>query len=235
MEEQEGKPSITITFHEEHVPIGLIIGALREGLRTSHEMRLVGIDNECEADDVSVVSVQLRIKPVERDGQDEASVRFDASDRLNAHCDLLDALDVPNGKKAIAIALHTHWSEAHQVRFGDPANPVTVKRWRTERSSRRSPGGKAVEAGGGRLTSARRDARRLRIRHAIRVDASGGRMRDGYRLALDELEVVNAGRHGSPGKPDTPLPSFCYETFRRDCLKIRDGSRKWPSSRRRRR
>jgi len=66
--------------------------------------------------------------PVER--ADEPAT---ADERLSMTCGMLDAAHVPNGRKAIAIYLHQHWSEDLRRRFGEPDNPNTLRRWRVRR------------------------------------------------------------------------------------------------------
>lgn len=235
MSGNDDKPDFTIAFHDEDAPVGLVIRSLRLALKASHEVRFMGIETRRGADDDDTFSVHFRLRPVLSDGQGAEMARSHCSDRIDAHCDLLDGLDVPNGRKAIAIALHAHWSERHQALFGDAANPDTVKRWRTERSVLRSRKDGATEVRRRRSANANRVVRRLRRRHAIQVNASGDQMRAGYRRALAELHAVNAGGHPSYGSDDASLPSFSYETFRRDCHGTGDGHRERPSGRRRRR
>lgn len=147
-----------------------------------------------------------------------------ATERIDAHCDLLDSLGVANGTKAIVIALHANWTDAHRERFGGAANPASVKRWRTMRRRGPRSGAHTPIRHTRRNSGPARVARGLRRHHAIRVSAGGGSMREGYERAMAELRVVNEGGHRFYGKPDRPLPLFSYETFRRDCLTIRRGS-----------
>ena len=60
---------------------------------------------------------------------------FRARKRL-AQCLLMDQFDVANGDKAIAIALHRHWTADLNIIFGRPDSPSSIKRWRAERGTR---------------------------------------------------------------------------------------------------
>lgn len=62
-----------------------------------------------------------------------AGERSDEAGRIAAQCDLLDAAGVPNGFKAISIWLHRHWRGPLAERFGDHADPHTLRRWRSRR------------------------------------------------------------------------------------------------------
>lgn len=59
---------------------------------------------------------------------------FRARKRL-AQCLLMDQFDVANGDKAIAIALHRHWTADLNIIFGRPDSPSSIKRWRAERGT----------------------------------------------------------------------------------------------------
>ncbi len=166
-------------------------------------------------------------------GRHDSADRDVASDRVTAHCELLDGLNVPNGSKAIAIALHEHWSDRLRIEFGEAANAATVKKWRTARS-RLAKVGPLNPRAAGRRSGPERVVRGLRRHHAILVNASGGRMRDAYRRAIADVQVVNEGGRRFYGKPNSPLPLFGYESFRRECLNIRHGGRAQPAPRRRR-
>jgi hypothetical protein len=58
----------------------------------------------------------------------------DATERLIATCDLLDAAGVKNGAKAIDIWLHANWSADLMRRYGHFDNAHTIKRWRSQRN-----------------------------------------------------------------------------------------------------
>ncbi len=234
MDGQDEKPNITIVFHDEDAPVGLVMSGLRHALRPDYELKFLEIETASGASGGDRFLMQLQLKSMQRIDREAAMVLPNGSRRVDAHCDLLDSLNVPNGDKSIAIALHAHWSEDHRARFGNPAKPATVKRWRTERSLRRSRGSGVIDVRG-RSSSANQLSRTLRRHHAIRCNASGARIRHQYRRALVELDTVNAGAHALYGKPDAPLTPFSYETFRRDCQAMKNPSQKRPASRRRKR
>lgn len=58
--------------------------------------------------------------------------QFRSRKRL-AQCLLMDQYDTPNGDKAIAVALHRHWSSGMTAMFGRPDDPSSIRRWRRTR------------------------------------------------------------------------------------------------------
>lgn len=48
-------------------------------------------------------------------------------------CLLMDQYETPNGDKAIAIALHRHWTPQLTAAFGRPDDPSSIRRWRRTR------------------------------------------------------------------------------------------------------
>lgn len=214
MSQREDCIQLTIRCDGQFLSVEFLADRLRRSLSPEFEMsqmRSVDVDAPVDGD-----MLTLTFRPADAGCDRELSHQCE---RVAAHCDLLDELNVPNGAKAIAIALHLHWSGEHRARFGEPANPSTVKRWRTERSLRR--GGKGAPAPRRHEKGPKRVVRGLRQHHAIRTTASGSGMKEGYRIAIAELQTVNDGAHRFYGKPDMPLKPFSYETFRRDCLALR--------------
>lgn len=216
------RSSITLIIHDLRFDTAAIERAVRSALNgcLPAGCRPFCHQAHARAGRVIVYSAQLS-------GDDEghsAEKSETAMARMDAHCDLLDSLGVANGAKAIAIALHANWTDAHRTRFGEAANPSTVKRWRTARRRAPRSGAYPPVRRTRRTSGPARVARGLRRHHAIRVSAGGGSMREGYERAMAELRLVNEGGHRFYGKPDRPLPLFSYETFRRDCLTIRRGS-----------
>jgi hypothetical protein len=53
--------------------------------------------------------------------------------KLITECAMLNAAQVPNGAKSIAIFLHQHWTDDLISRFGMPDSPHTIRRWRSRR------------------------------------------------------------------------------------------------------
>lgn len=58
--------------------------------------------------------------------------QFRSRKRL-AQCLLMDQYDTPNGDKAIAVALHRHWTPLLMAVFGRPDDPSSIRRWRRTR------------------------------------------------------------------------------------------------------
>ncbi|KHA63118.1 hypothetical protein [Sphingomonas sp. Ant20] len=58
--------------------------------------------------------------------------QFRSRKRL-AQCLLMDQYDTPNGDKAIAVALHRHWTPLLKAVFGRPDDPSSIRRWRRTR------------------------------------------------------------------------------------------------------
>ncbi|WP_010339392.1 hypothetical protein [Sphingobium yanoikuyae] len=79
----------------------------------------------------------------------------------------------------------------------------------------------AMRADSAAATSAHRISAGLRRHHAIRVNASGCSVQEGYDRAIADIDIVNSGAHDIYGKPATPIPYFTYETFVRDCRHLR--------------
>ncbi|USU06620.1 hypothetical protein NF699_08170 [Sphingomonadaceae bacterium OTU29LAMAA1] len=218
MAQRKKQVDLRIVCDDETMPIELVLERLRRLLEVDFELHGSLSSPEDVATDGEVLKMTFR--PL-RLGVDEA--RSAQADRIAAHCNLLDALNVPNGIKAISIALHAHWSCGHRARFGEPASPSTVKRWRTERS-RRGRDGRRCPPPRRRDVGPNRVVRGLRLHHAIRTNASGTGMREGYRKAIADLRTVNDGAHRFYEKPDLPLKPFSYVTFRRDCIGLRRGA-----------
>lgn len=53
--------------------------------------------------------------------------------KVEAKIKVLDENGVKNGVKAIAAGFDKHWTQELRDEHGDPDNPHTVKRWRSER------------------------------------------------------------------------------------------------------
>jgi len=233
MNQDNEKRRSSIVRHRGSILTGLVFSKMDAVSQSDLEMHYSTISDDVTGvgKDGLVVSYQgishdkvRRHDPADRDK---------ASDRITAHCELLDGLNVPNGSKAIAIALHENWSDCLRIKFGEVANAATVKKWRTARA-RLAKVGHLSPPATGRRSGPERVVRGLRRHHAILVTASGGRMRDAYRRAIAEVQVVNEAGRRFYGKPNSPLPLFGYEAFRRECLSIRHGGRAQPTPRRRR-
>lgn len=222
MEDEATPPSISIVVHDRSLDSVAVVRAVEKALDSCFPFGCVSAGIGTNRDEEATASFHVR--PEGSDERDETNSARAAIDRVSAHCDLLDALGIANGTKAIAIALHSEWTDALRARFGDTANPATVKRWRTIR--RRGGTVQRSAPWTRRLTGPERVVRGLRRHHAINVNAGGGSVRDGYARAMAEVRAVNEGGHRFYGQPDSPLPPFSYETFRQDCLGIRRRQRR---------
>ncbi len=197
--------------------IDAAVNGLRVGLVESHRVEEVARE---EADANGMLKLELQLIDVRelRNIGDAggASGRSEKARRMIATCDLLDALGVPNGAKAIAIALAKHWDERLRFRYGKHDNPSTIKRWRIERS--RPPRlGDAARRDRRRMQA---DVCRLRAQFAVQTVCQGLSIIDGYSAAMGEIERVNSGHLLGSALPDLPLERFSYATFARDCRAV---------------
>ncbi|MGN7160545.1 hypothetical protein [Sphingomonas sp. SAFR-052] len=211
--------SITLIIHDANIDAAAIEKAVRSALDECLPFRCKSICLQTPASGGR--TILFSAQPSRPDDGQRARQPYIATERIDAHCDLLDSLGVANGTKAIAIALHANWTDAHRERFGEAANPASVKRWRTMRRRGPRSGAHPPVRHTRRNSGPARVARGLCRHHAVRVSAGGGSMREGYERAMAELRVVNEGGHRFYCRPDRPLPLFSYETFRRDCHTIR--------------
>jgi hypothetical protein len=215
MDEGSPEPTISIVLHKVGALPASVMREIRALLQRHFEVQYTG-SNQIQVSGGSwQIGISYRLFPLAKFGPTGS----EADRRVEAHCELLDQLAVSNGVKAIAIALHEHWSADLRERFGEAAKPATVKRWRLQR--RRAANPEAVPSAQ-RLTDEDRIVRGLRRHHAIRTNGSGSSIRDGYRRALVDIRRVNSGAHHCYGKPDSELVPFSYETFRRECRSLRE-------------
>lgn len=222
VKEQRPGPTITIVVHEIGALPAPVIREIRSLLERRFQVQNTGSYKDRKQCGSWEFAVSYRLTPLP-----EARDSSEAERRIAAHCELLDGMAVSNGAKAIAIALHDHWSDDLRERFGEPASPQTIKRWRLRR---RRAADTAPIVNTSRLNDEDRIVRGLRRHHAIRTNGSGGSITEGYRRALLDIRRVNSGEHHSYGKPDHKIRPFSYETFRREC---RDLKRRRPARRRR--
>jgi hypothetical protein len=215
MDEHNPEPTITIVFHEVAAVRAPVMREIRSVLQRHFEVQCTGTTENLGPGGSWKIGISYRLSSLTEAG----GIDSEAERRIAAHCELLDQLNVSNGVKAIAIALHQHWSDDLRERFGEAAKPATVKRWRLQRRRAASP--EAVPSTK-RLTDEDRIVRGLRRHHAIRTNGSGSSIRDGYRRALVDIRRVNSGAHHCYGKPDSEIVPFSYETFRRECRSLRE-------------
>lgn len=206
-----------------------VIDGLRRGLIDTHRIEEVAYQVDTLSSDVLL---DLRLIGIQQATGLEIAAKMSEpagrARRMDVQCGLLDRLGVPNGTKAISIALAAHWSDDHRRLYGEHDNPNTIKRWRIERSRPARHG-----------DSARRDRRgvceldRVRAKFAAHTICNGMRFVDGYYLAVREVEMINSGAHPSCPRPEVQLGTFSYATFARDCRTVERRLGRVPGWRRR--
>jgi len=179
-----------------------------------------------------------------------ATAEFDMSDleeidpglpKTLAQVGVLDSNGVPNGVKAIAKGLEDYWTDELRAEFGDPDNPHTIKRWRSERGKPGARLPKLMVRLSGKVPRAPYlddVAEEIKQKHALDTENTKRPMTSGYALAANELREVNLGMSTLYPKPDEPYPIFSYDTFRRACIGVRgsetvaarDGKKKMEST-----
>lgn len=145
------------------------------------------------------------------------------SEKMLAQCELLDDHGVPNGTKAIQIALPDLWTDQHRERFGEYSNPHTIKRWRRERGSTGQRTCKdMVRMTGKVLRSPWLDdvVEQIKQKHALNCHISAGAIITHHGLAAAEIKAVNDGHHPHYPAPEKPYRCFSYDTFRRACIAL---------------
>lgn len=223
MHDDRPEPTISIVLFHAAVALVQIAQDIKQALQRHFDVKYDGSVRTTEPDESERIGIGYRLSPL----PDERQSGFELDERVEAHCDLLDRMNVPNGCRAIAVALNDHWSDEFRDRFGQAANPSTVKGWRTGRRAGRCGTNPQIGPAAQGLTDDDRMLRGLRRHHAIRTNASGSSIRDGYLRALNDIGRVNAGAHAHYKQPACAIRPFSYETFRRDCrdLKVRRSSR----------
>ncbi|WP_157084788.1 MULTISPECIES: hypothetical protein [Sphingomonas] len=209
-----------VVFGREPWLAELVLPAMREALEPSFKVQW---SPSPDAGLVTGDALTMRVwlSPSNLEADNDVPPCCSSLDRVAAHCDLMDQLAIPNGTKAISIALHKHWGADHRERFGDPASPSTVKRWRASRKAGKgTPGEKKPR----HLTDADRVVRNLRRHHALRIAGDGGTIREGYRRVLRDIQTSTASDRSSRARGERAAP-LSYETFRRDCHRVRAGGR----------
>ena len=140
--------------------------------------------------------------------------------KMLLQCEILDDCGVPNGSKAIGIALANHWTPELRERYGEHDNPHTIKRWRSERGF---PGDRNLR------DMVRMTGRVPRGPHfddvPEEVKQKGALLHWTHQLSYtdvhvevsNELDDINNGRSSLYLKPDKPYPIPSYDTVRRAC------------------
>ena len=162
-----------------------------------------------------------------------ATAEFDMSDleaidtglrKTLAQVEVLDSNGVKNGVKAITDGLDKHWTPELREKFGDPDNPHTIKRWRSERGKAGARLPKLMVRLSGKVPRAPYlddVAEEINRKHALDTELTKRPMSAGYAMAAEELREVNLGMSALYPKPDEPYPIFSYDTFRRACIAVR--------------
>jgi len=196
-----------------------ILSALRRGLLHTHRLEEV-TDLDSLFDDPSAVTIRL-IGIKNMIDASAGKVLFPQSKRalsLTAQCDLLDELRIPNGVKAISIALHQHWSVELQATYGKHANPSTIKRWRIQRAR----GWRPFLTRRRNRSSMHTEIQQVRAKFAAQTVCNGMTVTNGYRAAVREVDHINSKAHSTDSRPDVQRAGFSYATFARDCRLVRE-------------
>lgn len=162
-----------------------------------------------------------------------ASAELDMSDleaidpglrKTIAQVDVLDRNGVKNGVKAIKAGQKKYWTAELREKYGEPDNPHTVKRWRSERGRPGARLPKQLVRLSGKVP--RRPyvsdvVEEILQKHALDTVQTKRPMSAGYALAASEIRQVNLT--GSPlyDKPGQPYAIPAYDSFRRRCVALR--------------
>ncbi|URD61086.1 transposase family protein [Sphingomonas sp. KRR8] len=145
------------------------------------------------------------------------------SEKMLVQCELLDENNVPNGIKAMQIALPHLWTDELRQKYGEHDNIHNIRRWRSERGVKGRRTCKDMVRMNGKVPRApwlNDVVEQIKQKHAMRCAATEGSFIDHLALASAELTLVNNGHHPFYPAPDTPYRCFSYATFRRACRKI---------------
>ncbi len=202
---------------EDDITLRDVVSGLRRSLHQTH--RLEELD-ALDANDDDRASVTIRLHSVMKIN-DAAKWEMTSAQKkralsLTAQCDLMDELRVPNGVKAISIALHKHWNADLQAMYGKQASPSTIKRWRIERAR----GWRPFSPRRHNRASMRTEIEQVRARFAAQTVCNGMSVTDGYRAAIREVDYINSRAGSAHGSLDAELAAFSYATFARDCRTV---------------
>lgn len=161
-----------------------------------------------------------------------ASTQWDTSDcdkldpkarKIQKQCQVLDSNGVRNGSKAIRIGLARHWTQKLREEFGEPDNPHTIKRWRSERGAPGRRDLKLMVRMSGRCPRGPYlddTMEQVKQKHVLRNATTKGSIAGHYAEAVAETAQINGGYSPHYPKPEKPYVCFSYDTFRRACIAI---------------
>ncbi|HEX8226019.1 MAG TPA: Mu transposase C-terminal domain-containing protein [Allosphingosinicella sp.] len=140
--------------------------------------------------------------------------------KMLAQCRLLDDNGIPNGSKAIATALTTHWSEELQAKFGDHDNAHTIKRWRSDRGKVGDRTERDMVNMSGKVPRAPYfdDVPHEVIQKAaLRHYTNRGTYKETWSEAAKELHLINQGLSQQYPRPASSYKIPSYTTVYRAC------------------
>lgn len=138
-------------------------------------------------------------------------------------CTLLDDLGIPNGFKAMSIALTDHWTPELKEKFGEHDNVHTIKRWRSERGEIGNRTHRDMVRMWGKVPRGvyvDDHIMEVRKKAAMRQWVSKVNYADAHAEVVAEILDINEGRSPHYPKPDKPYPYPSYDTVRRDCQQL---------------
>lgn len=138
--------------------------------------------------------------------------------------ELLDDHGVPNGVAAITAAFDEHWTDEVRAVWGDPPNPHTAKRWRSERGKPGARPPKLMVRLSGKVPRepyVDEVVEEILQKHALDTEQTNRPMTAGYAPAATEIREVNLGRSALYPQPAKPHPIPSYHSFRRRCIAVR--------------
>lgn len=223
MEGSDGKAwQLTVSSSKHHeLTVNDMITALKQGLGSDFAIDVLYQLGQPSA----LQQIDLHIRSLPASPEVDTSGHDFKDRKIKAQCDLMDKHLIPNGTKAIAIAMLEYWTAEFEAAFGKHDAPATIKDWRTQQAKLRVdvlPALPQLRPARKRRTdrSGRKHSHDLRFNHAFRTVSSRGCMKRGYAEAIREVRSINANQHPTIRAPESPLRSFSYDTFRRDCQSV---------------
>jgi putative transposase len=138
-------------------------------------------------------------------------------------CQVLDENGVANGVKAIAAWQAEHWKGTLQADFGQPSNPHTLRRWRSERGTPGQREQRQMVRMWGRTS---RDSlfddpiHECIQRAALRFCVARSSYAAAEAEVVHEVRLLNKGELAGYAKPETAYDVPSYATVRRACIAL---------------